>query len=717
MKKVKRYKSTRKYRCPYCNITATRDKLAAHIEDKHEAMIPEGYTAARVVYDYINKKNYGTCLVCKKKVYEWDDNVCRYKNICDDPKCLATLKERAGHNHLEDPEVQKKLLAGRRISGQYTFHDGVTHSYVGSYERNCFEFMDTVLNIPGKDIMSPGPTIYYEYKGEEHPWILDWMYIPAMLCADVKDGGSNPNNRPMEEYREKQLAKEEAISKLGKYNYIRLTDNNFSQLLEALADIRMGSMHHDPLSHIYINEAYQISDETKKMVAGLEQYFPEVSNAKFVTNYPKFQYEDAYKLNEKSDDILPEILELNEKLNGYEYGIFSNGKFGSAKQDAFLKTYKVATPAQFEAHKGGVCWDFAAYEYDYFKKHFSGVTPTAWFVVFDNNNDCPTHTFITFKYKGKVYYFESSFGALQGVWVANSEKDIISMVMDKMAKTDSLGRNYFDLGYEYYVLQYNPLDSKFIGVDPKTYMDNMGELIDEGKNISFTYSPNYKVKKMDKKTIEEAVGGMPSFRGNGSDYIVPHMMNGIEFHDDGRPMMTFGNTASDDVLQFDYMMKPHKHKKHDDYMMPLIDSYRFICKSNILPSLINDTKTLESLGEDGLIEKMTGRKFTGFKDLLCEDVVKISSDTDNDLVRSLITNGIVKNVTSVINESKMIAIQEEFVESKGDISIYKDTDGFFCCTPQDYYLVSNHYDTYEDIPQAVIDTMQVMYTRRKGGKQ
>ena len=166
MKKVKRYRSTRKYRCPYCNITATRDKLAAHIEDKHEAMIPEGYTATRVLYDYINKKNYGTCLVCKKKVYEWDDNVCRYKNICDDPKCLATLKERAGHNHLEDPEVQKKLLAGRRISGQYTFHDGVTHSYVGSYERNCFEFMDTVLNIPGKDIMSPGPTIYYEYKAD-----------------------------------------------------------------------------------------------------------------------------------------------------------------------------------------------------------------------------------------------------------------------------------------------------------------------------------------------------------------------------------------------------------------------------------------------------------------------------------------------------------------------------------------------------------------------
>ena len=261
--KKKRYRSTRKYRCPFCRVTATRDKLISHIQDHHEDMIPEDYTAARLLYDKINRKNYGTCLICKKKVYEWDETICRYKNLCDDPHCMAQLKARSAKNHLEDPEVQKKMLAGRRISGYYTFKDGTTHSYVGSYERNCFEFMDLVLNIQGKDIMSPGPTIYYEWNGEQHPWILDWMYIPAMLCADVKDGGSNPNNRPMEDYREKQIAKEDAISKLGKYNYIRLTDNNFSQLLEALADIRMGTINHDPLNHIYINESsyYAIADK------------------------------------------------------------------------------------------------------------------------------------------------------------------------------------------------------------------------------------------------------------------------------------------------------------------------------------------------------------------------------------------------------------------------------------------------------------------------
>ena len=267
--KVHRYKSTRKYRCPFCRITATRDRLISHIEDKHEDMIPEGYSAARLLYDKINGKDYGTCMICKKKVYEWDENICRYKNLCDDPHCMAQLKARSAKNHLEDPEVQKKMLAGRRISGLYKFKDGTTHSYVGSYERNCFEFMDQVLNIEGKDIMSPGPTIYYEWNGQKHPWILDWMYIPAMLCADVKDGGSNPNNRPMDDYRERQIAKESAIAKLGKYNYIRLTDNNFAQLLEALADIRMGSIHHDPLNHIYINETSYYARPDKD----LDRYF------------------------------------------------------------------------------------------------------------------------------------------------------------------------------------------------------------------------------------------------------------------------------------------------------------------------------------------------------------------------------------------------------------------------------------------------------------
>ena len=313
MAKARRYRSSRKYRCPYCNTTATREKLVSHIDKMHQDMIPEGYSSARALYDHINKKNYGTCLICKRKVYEWDDNVARYKNICNNPDCMMQLKARAQRNHLDDPEVQKKMLANRKISGAYTFHDGITHSYVGSYERNCFEFMDTVLNIPGKDIMSPGPTIYYMWEGKLHPWILDWLYIPAMLCCDVKDGGSNPNNRPMEEYRARQLAKEEAITKSGEYNYLRLTDNNFSQLLQAIADIRYGTINHDPLNHVYIHET--VGGIPSHRGNGHDYIIPHMMNNVFDRSYMTFGNTDHDRLIQFSYDVgePPKILEKTDE--------------------------------------------------------------------------------------------------------------------------------------------------------------------------------------------------------------------------------------------------------------------------------------------------------------------------------------------------------------------------------------------------------------------
>ena len=65
------------------------------------------------------------------------------------------------------------------------------------------------------------------------------MYlIPFNLLIEVKDGGDNKNTRPMQSYREKQLAKEDAIIKLGTFNYLRLTNNNFEQLLITLAELK-----------------------------------------------------------------------------------------------------------------------------------------------------------------------------------------------------------------------------------------------------------------------------------------------------------------------------------------------------------------------------------------------------------------------------------------------------------------------------------------------
>ena len=59
----------------------------------------------------------------------------------------------------------------------------------------------------------------------------------------------------MKDYREKQIAKENAIRKLNKYNYIRLTNNNFEQLLLILAEIKQSMLSYDnPENIIRINE-------------------------------------------------------------------------------------------------------------------------------------------------------------------------------------------------------------------------------------------------------------------------------------------------------------------------------------------------------------------------------------------------------------------------------------------------------------------------------
>lgn len=228
----------KRYKCPYCDKRLTRMDLVSHIEKKHQDMIPEGYTATRIVFNLINKKDHGTCVICGKET-KWDENKARYDRFCGSKSCHDKYVKTAHKNtkieeKLRDPEFQQKMLAGRSISGEYKFSDGNKVSYTGSYEKKVLEFLDKVLNVKSYDIESPGPVIEYEYKGEIHTWITDQRYIPYNLVWDVKDGGDNPNRREMTEYREKQIAKEAAIKKQGKYNYIRLTNNDFEQLIEVM---------------------------------------------------------------------------------------------------------------------------------------------------------------------------------------------------------------------------------------------------------------------------------------------------------------------------------------------------------------------------------------------------------------------------------------------------------------------------------------------------
>ncbi len=258
----------RTYGCMYCDKRFERAKLINHINKCHQDMIPEGYDGARLVFDMINKTTGGKCRVCGAST-AW--NGTRYNVLCDNPKCKEKMREeykrnmlrvRGTYNILNDPEQQKLMLANRKISGIYKHSDGGQIQYFGSFERNFLEFIDNFLQIPSNDIISPGPTMEYEYNGKKHIYIPDFYILSINCIIEIKDGGDNKNNKQsdsMSASREKTIEKERIITDRGEYNYLRLTNNQFEQLIDLFMEIKAKILNGDDSKTIKINESADMS--------------------------------------------------------------------------------------------------------------------------------------------------------------------------------------------------------------------------------------------------------------------------------------------------------------------------------------------------------------------------------------------------------------------------------------------------------------------------
>ena len=232
----------RRIACPLCRRKDFKDKLIRHIEKDHEDIIGD-MSAEQFLYDKTHPDS-GKCIVCGNKT-DWNEKTGKYHRLCSNPRCKEEMRAKFKKNMirvhgkvslLDDAAHQAKMLANRSISGTYVYSDGTKFTYTGSYEHKTIEFMDKVLHCNSKDIIMPGPVIdYTDQYGNSRQWITDIYYVPYNLIIEVKDGGDNPNNRQMDEYRAKQVSKEAELIKLGEYNYLRLVDNKFVQLMEVLA--------------------------------------------------------------------------------------------------------------------------------------------------------------------------------------------------------------------------------------------------------------------------------------------------------------------------------------------------------------------------------------------------------------------------------------------------------------------------------------------------
>ncbi len=258
--------STKKYKCLYCDTRLDKISLIKHIERKHMDELPEGFTPLRIVFHIVNGKDLKyrrACRICKSPT-EWDEKKGRYNFLCGKKSChdkwveemTRVMGDKMGkYRPTETPEGLEKMLANRKISGKYIFSDGTEKTYTGSYERKALEFFDKVLECKSEDVISPGPVLKYNIDGKEHYYISDIYYAPYNLIIEVKDGGNNPNkNSNYSLTRKKQMAKEEYVIKNTNYNYLRLTDNDFSQLLAVFADLKLHLVENDSNRVIHVNE-------------------------------------------------------------------------------------------------------------------------------------------------------------------------------------------------------------------------------------------------------------------------------------------------------------------------------------------------------------------------------------------------------------------------------------------------------------------------------
>lgn len=243
------------YRCQHCKFSISTNKekgkksakwkMGNHYEVKHKNLIPPDMSGYRWFYFLLTKKDKGSCIICHNET-DFNENTMKYSRFCNNPACKQKYKEERDNRMikkygkvylLDDPEMQKKMQAGRRIAGTYQWSDGKSKfSYLSSYEADFLRYLDQELNWPASDLISPSPHTYsYEYKDKSHFYMPDF-FIPSLnLEIEIKDDGSAKNIN--QESREKDKIKDELMRSLSNiFNYIKIVNKDYTKFNELIKE-------------------------------------------------------------------------------------------------------------------------------------------------------------------------------------------------------------------------------------------------------------------------------------------------------------------------------------------------------------------------------------------------------------------------------------------------------------------------------------------------
>jgi hypothetical protein len=127
--------------------------------------------------------------------------------------------------------------------------------------------------------------------------------------------------------REKTICKEKMITNQGKYNYLRLTNNNFAQLLGILAEMKMKMIEEDDSKTFRIHEETELLEATNKFnkkYTNFEDFCKDFNNPHEVMAYLKIRKMDwpDYNITNNKPFAWPDKLLSTEIANCWDYALF-----------------------------------------------------------------------------------------------------------------------------------------------------------------------------------------------------------------------------------------------------------------------------------------------------------------------------------------------------------------------------------------------------------
>lgn len=247
MRKVKSYK------CPICKKTYDGiNTWGNHMIKIHPTEIPEGFTPARYFYYLQTGKSHGNCIVCQTKT-RWNESTYKYERFCTNPKCKEQYREifkkrminKHGKVHLlDDPDMQRKMLKNRKISGVYSFSDGIKVEYVAQYEKDFLMMLDS-FGFSGNDIMGPSPHTYnYTYKNsqdkenEGEKFYIPDFYLPSLNLEIEIKSSTNTHHKIQRVDKVKEAIKDKMMSGIRGVNYIKLSDKDYAPFFNMLIKLK-----------------------------------------------------------------------------------------------------------------------------------------------------------------------------------------------------------------------------------------------------------------------------------------------------------------------------------------------------------------------------------------------------------------------------------------------------------------------------------------------